>query len=258
MRGHRHTLWPLSLVVLALRACASVPGGHRFTEDHHRVALLAQLICDKAPAEAVLDQGSWCLKLEPGTSAAYGFPVAPYHVLDVPLVERIFEVLGPNCSVMDLGAGSGQYGRWLQNRSSALTYYGCDGALNVEQFTRGFIGWCDLTKPVHAPRADWVLSLEVGEHLPEHLAKAYLSNVHRLNTKGVILSWAVPGQAGKGHVNCQPNEWVQARMSDMGYRLNQKATDAGRAAAQFEWFRNTYMVFERTKPVDMNDVQSHE
>ena len=37
--------------------------------------------------------------------------------------------------------------------------------------------------------SDWVLSLEVGEHVPSRYEDMYLRNLHAHNCKGIILSW---------------------------------------------------------------------
>ena len=241
-----------ALTTLQLASGALGGGHHHYTDTGHRVALLAQLLCSNAPPDTVLDQGSWCLQLDEGNSAVLGYPIAPLHLLDKPLAEQMYQHMlatslgAVNVSVFDLGAGSGQYGRWLVNRSTGIDYRACDGALNVEAFTKDYVQWCDLTRPIHAAPSDWVISLEVGEHLPEQLAAEYLANIDRLNTRGVFLSWAIPGQAGKGHINWQPNGWVIAQMASIGYTLNATAMQLGRAVAEYEWFKNTFMVFDRS------------
>ena len=240
------------LLAAALAVSATASGDHHhYTDNSHRVALLAQLLCSKAPPDTVLDQGSWCLEKDEGNSGVLGYNIAPMHLLDQPLAEQMYQHMvasagAGNISVFDVGAGSGQYKYWFTNRSSVgLDYRACDGALNVETFTKGVVAWCDLTRPIHAAPSDWVISLEVGEHLPEHLAAEYLANLHRLDTNGVFLSWAVPMQPGKGHINCQNNSWVTAQMEAMGYTLNATAMQLGRAVAEYPWFKNTYMVFDR-------------
>ena len=37
------------------------------------------------------------------------------------------------------------------------------------EFCYRFLQWFDLTKPQALPKADWVMSLEVGEHVPHAL-----------------------------------------------------------------------------------------
>lgn len=97
---------------------------------------------------------------------------------------------GLNQSMNDFGAGVGQYGHALRARSESIRWRGYDGAGNVEEVTRGFVRFFDLSLPMSLPRADWVLSLEVGEHLPHALEPTYLRNIHAHNCKGVIISWA--------------------------------------------------------------------
>lgn len=93
--------------------------------------------------------------------------------------------------------------------------------------------------------ADWVASLEVGEHVPERYESAFFDNLHRNNLCGVVLSWAVPGQSGRGYVNCRDNEYVVSATRRLGYVVIVEATKSGRARADKFCFRNTYMVFRR-------------
>ena len=55
---------------------------------------------------------------------------------------------------------------------------------------------------------DAVLSLEVGEHIPEDYEDIYLENLDRHADKIIILSWAVPEQGGFGHVNERDNGYI--------------------------------------------------
>jgi hypothetical protein len=61
------------------------------------------------------------------------------------------------------------------------------------------------------------------------------------------MSWAVPGQAGIGHINCRSNEWVIEQMAKRGYRFNEERTASLREAVKnchCSWFRNTLMYFK--------------
>jgi hypothetical protein len=66
----------------------------------------------------------------------------------------------------DDGAGVGQYGHRLRSEDPDLLWTAYDGAGNVEEYTDGFVSWLDLTIPLSLPRADWVVSFDVGEHVP--------------------------------------------------------------------------------------------
>lgn len=103
-------------------------------------------------------------------------------------------------SVYDFGAGLGWYGKALlaeENDGYRVTSYKAfDGAENIQAiFPDGFVQHLDLSAPVHLPPRDWVLSLEVAEHIPSSYEQVFVQNLHRHNTKGIVLSWAVPGNA---------------------------------------------------------------
>ena len=67
---------------------------------------------------------------------------------------------------MDLGAGLGHYGMALLEKDSRHRYQGYDGAGNIEEFTDRMVRYADLSLPLSLDRADWVLSMETGEHIP--------------------------------------------------------------------------------------------
>ena len=103
-------------------------------------------------------------------------------------------------SVYDFGAGLGWYGKALlagddSDAFRVRSYKAFDGAENIEDvFPDGFVKHLDLSKPVYLSARDWVLSLEVGEHIPRQYQSVFVDNLHRHNTKGIVLSWAVEGK----------------------------------------------------------------
>ena len=79
---------------------------------------------------------------------------------------------------------------------------------------------------------------------------------------GIVLTWAVVGQGGHGHVNCQNREYVVCLMEKvMGYREDTEATEQLRssiAPPHFDgvpnpngsptwWLQNTVFAFRRTE-----------
>ena len=67
-------------------------------------------------------------------------------------------------SISDFGAGVGQYKAAILNMrdentslSSLKEYNAYDGAGNVEEYTKGFLQFFDLTLPLALPRTDWVM-----------------------------------------------------------------------------------------------------
>jgi len=80
--------------------------------------------------------------------------------------------------------------------------------------------------------ADLIVTIETAEHI--HNEKAFLQTIKNHTHKGTILVFtaAVPGQAGDGHVNCQPKEYWRAKLTQIGYDYDAKNT-----ALIGEWWR---------------------
>ena len=163
-------------------------------------------------------------------------------------------------SVVDFGAGVGQYGHALRSRfpRARVHWRGYDGAGDVEEYTQGRVSYVDLTLPLALPRADWVLSLEVGEHVPREHELTLLGNLHAHNCRGVLLSWACYG--GHQHVNKRPNAYLIDAFHRLGYRYDERASNAmrqpelrerlqsNRSNRVYGWFARSVMVFERFTP----------
>ena len=151
-------------------------------------------------------------------------------------------------SVVDLGCGLGQYVRAFS--AGGLAAAGFDGNPATPRLSKGACGVLDLSVVADVGAAapyDWVLSLEVGEHLPKQHEAAFLENCHRHNGCGMVLSWATRGQGGTGHVNEQDNDYVKAAVCAMGYANDLEAERELRGAARFSYFQRTVMVFRRVQ-----------
>lgn len=170
------------------------------------------------------------------------------HHYDAPLSAGLVAFLkaeDPSASVVDLGCGMGNYVKHF--RSEGLRADGFDGNPHTPTLTDGVCGIRDLAEPfVFDTPYDWVMSLEVGEHLPAKFETVFLNNLHANNRKGIILSWAVVGQGGHGHVNERNNDYIKGRMAALGYINDEAAERRLRSGARLWWFRNTVMVFRRS------------
>ena len=56
------------------------------------------------------------------------------------------------------------------------------------------------------------MSIEVGEHIPAELESKFLNNLVNSARRMVVLTWAMPGQGGEGHVNGQTAEAIVEKM----------------------------------------------
>lgn len=161
-------------------------------------------------------------------------------------------------SVLDLGAGVGQLGIFLKKSGfNRIKWYGFDGGNNIEQM-RGIhapvmgdythvipvVCWIDASKPIDMDPKDWLVSIEVGEHIDKEFEYTFIDNLAKLSKKGVILSWAIEGQAGHQHVNCQNNDHVIHQMSSRGMVYDEEQSLLFRkSVSEVVWLSETVMVF---------------
>lgn len=142
----------------------------------------------------------------------------------------------------DFGCGHGLYVKTLGEK---MQVHGFDGNPNTSELTEGLCAVLDLSQPQQLPTHDWVMSLEVGEHIPKEFEDNFINNLHIHNTKGIVLSWAIPGQGGHGHYNEQPNEYIKEKITSLGYTNDIEAETKLREASSHWWFKNTIMVFRK-------------
>jgi hypothetical protein len=147
-------------------------------------------------------------------------------------------------SILDLGCGNGSYVRYFNQND--LQSDGYDGNPFTPEITNGLCGIADLSKAfVLENQYDCVMSLEVGEHIPKFYEEIFIGNIIRNAKDLVILSWAVPGQGGHGHVNCLENSYIKALMKEYGFENRIYAENILRACSSLNWFKDTIMVFKR-------------
>lgn len=174
------------------------------------------------------------------------------HAHDEELAKALVEFFRSNSveSVADMGCGDGFYTKYLN--ANKICCLGVDGNPNTPELTDGQGYVLDLTQKHNFGPLDWVLSLEVGEHIPSQFESVFIENLDVHNKHGIILSWAVPGQGGDGHVNCKTNQEIISKISALGYTYDEEASVALRnSCAKYPhngwWFSQTLMVFRRKK-----------
>ena len=202
-------------------------------------------------SSTIAKSGGWCLRTERTRRFYDNFTFVhhgvqsyylphPHVAADSRIVEYLARLLRvcrdpPACrdahflSLNDFGAGVGQYGHALKAIDPRFRYNGYDGAGNIVDVSGGFVDFFDLTIPLSLPRADWLLSLEVGEHIPSRLEEKVIRNLHAHNCRGVILSWAYLGKPGVGHVNNHNSAYLVQLFDELGYAYDEKTTQALRA-----------------------------
>lgn len=213
--------------------------------------ILVSILCtDK---DAVMVTGAWCLfvnergeMIDPGPPFK-AFTCPMHHVpADAGLAPFLQTFFG-TASVLDIGAGVGQYEAYWRQHNAKLSSLALDGAINVPEYTHGFVQWVDFTSPIflNGSPFDWVMALEIGEHIPAQYEEQFFENLHNNNICGIVLSWGVVGQHGHSHVNLKSNEDVVGIMKKLGYSYDIEIAQRGRKAARNSWFRDSFMVFHR-------------
>ncbi|CAL1128798.1 unnamed protein product [Cladocopium goreaui] len=183
-------------------------------------------------------------------------------IVDKGLLRYLLRLLPPDVSLGDFGALDGQYSRWL-NDTGLVTAYAFDGVMGVTEITEGAVTQVDLAEALHIewhPEPfDWVLCLEVAEHIPPQHEEQFLENLGKHASEGLILpgwtvvilwcpgSWAPPGIEGEGHINCQELEDSRKRVEALGFHQDVAATSALREASQVPWIAASVAVYRRQK-----------
>jgi hypothetical protein len=166
------------------------------------------------------------------------------HAFDAPLAANALEFFQRNkaSSIIDLGCGTGAYTKYFRKGVKST---GVDGNPLTKATAGDDFLIRDLSKPFYA-KFDWVFSVEVGEHIPKEFESTFIRNLVGCCTTGIVISWAIPGQDGDGHTNCQPNEYIVERLKSYNFCLDNEASASLRASSSLGWMRNTLMVFRRT------------
>ena len=168
------------------------------------------------------------------------------HIYDLPLSNALVEFFTQQNakSIVDFGCGMGKYVAQFRERN--LNANGYDGNPNTPELTNSVCEVLDLSvKKLFDNPFDWVMSLEVGEHLPCEFEDNFINNLHNNNESGIILSWAIKGQGGHGHFNEQNNDYIKSKICKLGYLNDITAETKLRECSSLPWFKNTIMVFRK-------------
>jgi len=122
----------------------------------------------------------------------------------------VIDLVSPH-SVVDVGCGVGMWLSFFKERGVEIL--GIDGDyVSLEQLhiPKENFQTIDISEPFEInSKADLVISLEVGEHLPESSAKGFVQSLTKI-APVVLFSAAIPHQPGTNHINGQwPEFWAK-------------------------------------------------
>ncbi len=172
----------------------------------------------------------------------------PYHTCSDALCNWISNYFGENKDkqVYDFGCGSGQYLRRLHNNGfTKLT--GFEGSVPENAEFDNIIQQ-DLTVLFNLPHKGNCIFLEVAEHVPSQFEDMLLANIANACDDKLVMSWAIRGQAGHGHVNCLNNDEAIERMTRNGFTYLPEETASARSVmldGDLPWFKNTLLIFKK-------------
>ncbi|CAE7400337.1 Clec16a [Symbiodinium sp. CCMP2456] len=156
------------------------------------------------------------------------------------LIRKVFVA---DDTVGDFGAFKGSYAAWL-NDTGLVQVMAYDGIANVTSVTGGIVQHQNLGQPFDLGRRfDWVMSLEVGEHLPSTAASTFLSNIRRHAVKGAVISWGTPDFPSVHHPNLLTEEESTRLIERHGFQQQKDLTRQLRSAAELEWLKQTIAVY---------------
>jgi SAM-dependent methyltransferase len=165
------------------------------------------------------------------------------HYYDPQLAEHLAETF-VGSSVVDLGCGIGRYVSYLSKRE--IDAIGLDGNPRTPEIASGNCEVADLAEPLNGEYVrDWAICLEVGEHIPKDFEPVLLDNIAKCCRRGAVVSWAVPGQPGRGHVNCRNPEHIISAMETRGLVYQHEESLDMREKSELPYFKNSIMVFHK-------------
>lgn len=143
------------------------------------------------------------------------------------VANKLFEMYKPN-SVIDYGCGCGYYIEGFYNS-------GCKNVIGIEfmyekmkqhipQEIVKFIEYGDVTKSNTYGKFDFVMSVEVAEHILPEMSDSFVKNLVESSNKYIFLTAAIPGQGGDGHFNEQPKQYWIDKIEKNGFKYRQEET----------------------------------
>lgn len=160
-------------------------------------------------------------------TGAFKWPVC--RAVNPRMLKTILKIIPSGSSVIDIGAGRGRYVEELLKRGYVAK--GFDGSPFVVEATEGRVERADLTGDLreYYRAAQWGLFIEVGEHVPEEFFDGMMAQLVLIPTEGMIVSWATPGQPGKGHINCKTPVFIASQFAIRGWLVDEESTKQARS-----------------------------
>lgn len=141
-------------------------------------------------------------------------------------------------NIADFGSGNGFFVNYF--RDNDFNVDGYEGNPNNPNIV------LDLADPISLDKEyDWVISLEVGEHIPKKYEDTFIKNLHNNNKKGLIITWALTDMSGFGHVNCRDVKYITNKFVNLGYKVDEEVTENLRNSCSKFWLSGSLLVLRK-------------
>lgn len=168
------------------------------------------------------------------------------HAFSYRLAEYVAKLLPKNEPLFDLGCGPGTYSKYF--RDVGFTNVTAIEGSDLEELFETQVEVFDLTETMGVVKNPGnVFCAEVCEHVPGEYMNVLLDNISRCCIGYLVLSWAIRGQSGFGHVNCMDNYEVIGILEDKGFEFLWGPSREARSVIEnhCDWFRNTILIFKK-------------
>ena len=222
--------------------------GNRSAKDCKRNTFYIRMISFQASLDKKTNEvGGWCRNASLETGGE--------HITDANLVKSLSKFFKGK-TVGSFGDGPGAYKRDIEKLGEVKLYDAYDGAPFCEETSEGRVKFLDLTVPHFGmPVYDWIISLEVAEHIPDKFESIYIGNLVRHCREGIVMSWAGPGQTGLAHINRRPREYAINVIEQHGFVYNETASQQLCNAAIWAWLQDNIIVFVRQNTTSVNILE---
>jgi len=179
-----------------------------------------------------------------------GEKVEKAHFFDRQLCNELCKFLSEEKaqSIADFGCGMGKYVQTIRQQLN-IACDGFDGNPDTPALSKGTCQVQNIAVSFRLRRQyDFVMSLEVGEHLPKDSEEVFIDNLIAHAKKGIVLSWAKKGQGGHGHINEQDAAYIKEIFAKKGWE-NDAVAERRLGNASYPvyfWFYDTIMVFRKS------------
>lgn len=116
----------------------------------------------------------------------------------------------------------------------------------IEKETKGRVKYLNLAEPIPFEcNYDFVISIEVAEHIPKIYEDIYVDNLIKCSKIGIVISWSGIGQSGHFHVNNKNKEEVILLFKKKGYKYQSLITERLKNFTTIAWVKSNLLYFAK-------------